>query len=288
MAESLVVKILRQAMREKYAVPAFNVYNIETINAVTQAAEELESPLILALSPATVRHIGMRLVATLVRDISWRSTVPVALHLDHGHNPEFIRQCIQAGFDSVMIDESTEDIATNIRNTREIVNQARGRGNVAVEAELGCVGGFNVATNTLISDDWLTDPDAVADFVNKTGIDCLAVAIGTQHGPYRTTPKLDIERLRKIRQQVRIPLVLHGASGLLDRQIKEVIEAGISKINIATELKTAFTDAVRKYLMVHTSESDMRWYLQAGQKAVNEVAKQKIKLFGSAGKSRSV
>lgn len=284
MAQSTMKKILNNALLYHYAVPAFNVYNMETINAVTAAAEELNSPFILAMSPGTVEHIGMKLVTVLARNISWRSKVPMSLHLDHGHDSNFIRACIDAGFDSVMIDASTDNFEKNIALTRDVVNYARG--GVFVEAELGCIGGFNTGTNTLISNDWLTDPDCAASFAAKTGIDALAIAIGTRHGPYRTTPELDFERLRTIRERVSIPLVLHGASGLTPEQIQQVVAGGINKINFATDLKIAFTNSLRDWLTSHQFDYDMRWYLKSGQDAVKAVAMEKIRDCGSVGKGR--
>ena len=286
MAQSVIKNMLKNAMLYNYAVPAFNVYNMETINAVSAAAEELNSPFILAMSPGTVEHIGMRLVTTLARDISWRSKVPMSLHLDHGHDLSFIRACIDAGFDSVMIDASTEDFDANIALTRDVVTYARG--GVFVEAELGCIGGFNTGTNTLISNDWLTDPECAALFATKTGIDAMAIAIGTRHGPYRTTPELDIKRLQAIKDKVNIPLVLHGASGLTPEQIQQVAAAGINKINFATDLKIAFTNTLREWLTTHQFDYDMRWYLKAGQDAVKAVAMEKIRNCGSAGRGKVV
>ncbi|QOR34174.1 class II fructose-bisphosphate aldolase [Clostridium sp. 'deep sea'] len=284
MAELIAIKALEHASKNSYAVPAFNVYNIETINAILESAQQLQSPVILALSPSTIKHIGFNLVHALVKHKEWRSENKIIMHLDHGHNIGFIKECIDIGFDSVMIDMSTENLQTNIVETKKIVDYAINK-KTAIEAELGCVGGFNAGTKTVVKSNWYTDPEVAQQFIKATGIDFLAVAIGSQHGPYKTAPILDITRLKHIKNNTNIPLVLHGASGLSAAQLKEVIKSGISKINIATDLKIAFTNAIKEYLEHNPKEIDLRRYLRLGQQAVTEIANNKIKLFGSQGKS---
>ena len=276
----LAIKALEHASKNKYAIPAFNVYNIETINAILDSATQMLSPVILAFSPSTIKHIGFNLVRALATNKQWRKNSTVLMHLDHGHDPSFIKRCIDIGFDSVMIDMSTKDLKTNILENKKIVQYAKST-STAVEAELGCVSGFNAGTKTVVKSNWYTDPQVASQFVKETEIDFLAVAIGTQHGPYKTLPELDITRLKQIKAVVEIPLVLHGASGLSEDQLAKVIECGISKINIATDLKVAFTNALKHYLNNNPAETDLRKYLKIGQQAITQVANEKIKQFGS-------
>ncbi|MGI6365671.1 MAG: class II fructose-1,6-bisphosphate aldolase [Bacillota bacterium] len=276
--------LLEQARKGGYAVGAFNTNNLEIVQGIVEAADELESPVILQASQGAIKYAGLDYIVAMVRAASERVKVPVALHLDHGTSFEQAVQCIRAGFSSVMFDGSKYPFGENIAKTLEVVKVAKPVG-VSVEAELGKIGGTE--DDIVVSDREasMTDPGEAKEFVDRTGVDALAVAIGTAHGPYKGEPKLDFERLQKIRDIVDIPLVLHGASGVPEEAIKKAIGIGICKINIDTDLRQAFTAAVVKVLAEKPGEYDPRKLLGPAREALKQVVKQKIALFGSAGRA---
>jgi len=275
-------QMLLDAQKGGYAVPAFNVHNLETIQTVVEAAVELNSPIIVAATPGTLAYAGSDFFIKIVEHCANKYDIPIAMHLDHHENTDDIKSAIQIGTKSVMIDASHYDFNENIKKVKEIVDYAH-KYDVTVEGELGILGGIEDDLEVDAKDALYTNPDQASEYVEKTGIDSLAVAIGTAHGVYKVEPKLDFERLEEIRNVVDIPLVLHGASGIPADQIKRAIELGVCKVNIATELKIPFAEKVRGILVSNPDESDPRKYLSPAKKVMKEIAKTKILMCGSDG-----
>lgn len=277
-------QMLLDAQEGKYAVPAFNIHNLETIQVVVETASLQKSPVILAATPGTVKYAGIEYLLAIAEVAAGKHRIPIAFHLDHFEEPDQLKECIDLGCKSVMIDASSEPFEENVRKVKEIVEYAHRKG-VTVEAELGRLGGQEDDLVVDARDLVLTDPEGVVEFVRRTGVDSLAVAIGTAHGLYKSEPKLDFERLAEINKRVDVPLVLHGASGVPGESVRRSIELGICKVNIATELKIPFANAVREYLMEHPEASDPRKYLSPGKEAMRRVVAEKIRMCGSKGKA---
>jgi fructose-bisphosphate aldolase class II/tagatose 1,6-diphosphate aldolase GatY/KbaY len=255
------------------ALLAANFYNTETLLAVLRAARQTNAQIILQTSPSTLEYLGLELAAAMARAAAREQNVTAWLHLDHATDPELIRRCIAAGYDSVMIDASEEELETNVARTREIVALAHPAG-VAVEAELGYVPKLGQAE---AEETGLTTPEQAKRFVEATGVDLLAVAIGNAHGFYKRAPNLDLPRLAAIRAVVDAPLVLHGGSGLSAAQWQATIQRGMAKINFATEIKDTFVQTVRNVLL-QTDEIDLRKTFPAGIEAVTRLVTQKIRI----------
>lgn len=277
-------KMLQDAYDGHYAVGAFNCLSIEHVLGAIQAAEELRSPIILQLAEVQFPCAPMEMMAPVYLEVAAKATVPVAVHLDHGQSLETCVKAIQLGFNSVMFDGANLPFEENVRQTAEIVRIARAAG-VDVEAELGKVGdtGFGGEGTGEATPDVFTDVEESAEFIAKTGVDALAIAIGNLHGRYVATPQLNIGRLKEIADRNNLPLVLHGGSGTSEEDFKSCIHNGISKINVATALQMAVTDAVRKYVNECPSANyiDMKDVIV---KATCESVKQHILLFESNGK----
>jgi len=294
------------ARKNGYAIGAFNVQNLESMSAVAEAATEEKSPVIMQITPSVIKYAGLAYIANLVKTAAQLSPVPIAMHLDHGEDFETAAKCIDAGFSSVMIDGSFLSFDENVAVTKRVVSVAHPKG-VSVEAELGKLAGVEERT-VAEKDAILTDPESAVEFVEKTGVDTLAVAIGTSHGAYKfkSEAKLDLERLKVIHTKIGIPLVLHGASsvpqgivekankygaelsgakGIPETELKKAITFGIAKINIDTDLRLAFTAAVREALVNSPKNFDPRKILGPARDAMKEVAKGKMRLFGSSGKA---
>jgi len=276
-------EILQAARDGGYAVGAFNLNNMEIVQAIVEAAEEERSPVIIQASQGALKYAGIEYIAGLARIAAEKATVPVALNLDHGTSFAQVVQCIRHGFTAVMIDGSQLPFEENIALTKKVVEVAHPN-NVSVEAELGKIGGVEDDIVVSEREATFTDPDEAAEFVERTKCDALAVAIGTAHGLYKGEPKLDFERLKEIRQKTDVPLVLHGASGVPDEAIK-IARQYVSKINIDTELRVAFSKAITEYLKENPNEIDPRKILGPAKAAMKEVARAKMRLFGSAGKA---
>jgi tagatose bisphosphate family class II aldolase len=264
------------------AIAAFNVHNMETIQAVVEAAAAERAPVIIQTTPGTLKHAGIPYIAANVKAAAVIYDIPIALHVDHCDSFETIVQCIQYGYTSVMIDGSRLPYRENIALVQKVVAVARAAG-VAVEGELGRIGGAE--DNLLINEGeaTFTVPGEAEAFVEATGIDTLAIAIGTAHGEYKGEPKLDFERLSEIKQRVDVPLVLHGASGVPDDSVREAIRRGICKINIATELKIPMALAIQRCFKENPKENDPRHYMGAAKAAVSKVVRDKIRLCRSQG-----
>lgn len=268
-------KMLIDAQKGKYAVPAFNIHNLETIKVVIEAANELKSPVILAATPGTAKFAGRDYLQSIVEVAAKNTKVPVAFHLDHHEDFDEIKESIDLGCKSVMIDASSYDFEENINRVKEVVDCAH-RFDVTVEAELGKLVGQE---DNLIVDEknsQFTDPKLAKLFVERTGIDSLAVSIGTAHGLYKSEPKLDYDRLKKIRSLIDIPLVLHGASGVPGESVKKSVALGICKVNIATELKIPFANAIKEYFRENPDANDPRKYLVQAKEAMKKVVIEKI------------
>lgn len=271
-------EMLLKAQREGYAVPAFNFHNLETIQVIVEAASEMKSPVILAGTPGTFSSGGRDYLHAIVETSSKRyKNIPVSLHLDHHETFESIKESIDLGTKSVMIDASHYPFEENISIVKRVVEYGH-RWDVVVEAELGRLGGQEDNIVVDEKDTFFTNPDSAVEYVERTSIDSLAVAIGTAHGLYKSKPKLDFERLSEIRKKVKIPLVLHGASGVSVEDVRRCISLGISKVNIATELKIPFSREVRKYLMDNLEENDPRKYMSKAREEMKKVVIEKIKM----------
>lgn len=275
-------EMLQDAKLRKYAVPAFNIHNLETIRVVVEAAEKLKSPVILAATPSTVEYSGSEYLVAIAKAAASKHSIPIALHLDHYNDLGLIKKYIDIGFSSAMIDASHDPFEENVRKTSEIVEYAKKRG-VTVEAELGRLVGQEDDLIVDEKDSLFTDPNLAAQFAQDTKIDSLAVAIGTAHGLYKSDPKLDFKRLSQIKDNVSIPLVLHGASGVPSESVKKAIDLGICKVNIATELKIPFANAVKKFFIENPDANDPRKYLVPGKIAMKEMVIKKIIMCKSDG-----
>lgn len=264
-----------------FAIGAFNVHTMEDVQAVKAAAEAQESPVILQVGAAVASYAGMKWIATLCRLAAAEASVPVTVHLDHGRTLEVMREALEAGFSSVMIDGSHLPFAENVRLTRETVELARRYG-ASVEGELGSIGGVEDDIESL--EGRLTDPEQAASFVEQTGVDALAVAIGNCHGLYKGPVRLDFDRLAAIRARVGAPLVLHGGSDIPDDLVRQAVVGGIRKFNIGTEVKLAFTGAIKEVIAAGGPSADPRDLLGPAREAVRELARHKIQLFGSSGR----
>ncbi len=297
-------KILYKAHRKRYAVPHFNINNMEIVQGVVQAGMNLKSPIILATSEGAIKYAGINFLYELSRTASELANIPIALHLDHGRDVDVIKKCIKLGYSSVMFDGSHLKYKENVRVTKRLVNLAHKKG-ISVEAELGTVGGSEdlVSAKKII----YTNPEEAKDFVDRTGCDFLAIAIGTSHGAFKFKGKAHLRHdlLKKIKKEVNIPLVLHGASGVPEKivkeaqkygakltgvygvpnsQIKLAIINGINKINTDTDLRLAFAAFVRKFLVKNPKDFDPRHILGPAREAITKVAEERIKLFGSVNK----
>lgn len=276
--------LLEKAEQGNYAVGAFNCNNMEIVQAIIEAAEEEQAPVIIQASQGAIKYAGLDYIVALVETAAKNATVPVALHLDHGTSFEQVVQCIGRGFSSVMIDGSKLPLEENIALTNKILDMARPL-NISVEAELGKIGGTEDDVTVSEREASFTNPSEAKRFVDETGIKSLAIAIGTAHGQYKGTPKLDFDRLAEIKKLVNIPIVLHGSSGVPDEDIQKAISLGVRKVNIDTNLREAFSDGVRAALAENPNEIDPRKILKPAKAAMKERVKEKIRVFGSNGKA---
>jgi len=301
------LELQQEGQRGKYAVGAFNTSNLEITQAILEAAEESLSPVIIATSQSAIKYAGIEVLSNMVRTLVRPLSIPVSLHLDHGTDYDIIIGCLRHGWTSVMIDGSHAPLEENIAMTREIVKIAHAAG-VSVEAELGRLVGVEDQVSVGVEDAHLTDPDEAVRFVSETGCDTLAVAIGTSHGAYKFKgePRLDFDRLKAIARKVEAPLVLHGASsvkreivekgakygaklpgaaGVPEEHIRKAISLGVTKVNIDTDLRLAFTAETRKFVVEQPEVFDPRKILGASRQAMKDVVQEKIELLGSVGKA---
>ena len=271
--------LLKKAKEGKYAIAAFNVENYEMAKAVIEECDELKSPVIIAASTNTLKYISYSVFLKMISALACEHNIPVVVHLDHGKKESDVLSAIRNGFTSAMFDGSSLSFLENVNATKKCKEFCDVL-NVSLEGELGAISGKKGEDIVL-----LTEPSTAIDFVQKTNVNSLAVAIGTCHGFYKMTPNLDYNRLKQISDSVDVPLVLHGASGLSNEQIQKCISMGIAKINFATDLRHAFTSAVRSYLMDNPNSYDPKEAGNAGINAVKEVVRNIILTIGSKGKA---
>ncbi|OCL25671.1 fructose-1,6-bisphosphate aldolase, class II [Orenia metallireducens] len=284
MALVSMTDMLNKAKEEKYAVGQFNINNLEWTQAILEACEAKKSPVILGVSEGAARYMGgfktvVNMVTGLLEDMN--ITIPVALHLDHGTSFENCKAAIDAGFTSVMIDASHHPLEENIATTKKVVDYAHAKG-ASVEAELGTVGGEE---DGIVGGIKYADPQECKELVEKTGIDALAPALGSVHGPYQGEPDLGFDEMKEIRNLADIPQVLHGGTGIPTEDIKEAINSGTCKINVNTEFQQAWTKIVREVIANDTKVYDPRKIIGPGKAGIIEAAKEKIDTFGSANKA---
>ena len=302
-------EMFERSMKEHFAIGAFNINNMEFIQAITDAAEEAKSPVILQVSSSAIKYARMNYLIKMVEAAVETTTIPIALHLDHGPDFETCKKCIDAGFTSVMIDGSKYDFEENVALTKQVVEYAHSKG-VVVEAELGKLAGVEDEVNVAADDARYTDPDQAYEFVTRTGCDSLAIAIGTSHGAYKFKgdAKLRFDILQKIKEKLpNTPIVLHGASSVIpslldmcnsnggnipgakgcpDEMLKQAGENGVSKINVDTDLRLAMTANIRRVFNEDPSVFDPRKYLGAARDSIKETVAQKINdVFCSANKA---
>ena len=276
-------ELLLNAQKNGYAVGAFNVENMEMVQAVIAAAEELSAPVIVQTTPGTLKYAAPELYYANVAAAAKAAKIPVVMHLDHGNSFELARRACQAGYTSIMIDGSQKAFEENIALTRSVVDICH-TGGIPVEAELGRVGGKEDGLDGG-SGNGYTVPEEAAEFAARTGADSLAVAIGTAHGVYKGIPRLDLDRINRIRELVDVPLVLHGSSGVPDETVRSCIARGMCKVNYATDLRIAFTAGVREFLQQNPDAYDPKKYGAVGRQRVKEYVMQKILVCGSNGKA---
>lgn len=284
MALVSITELLDKAQKGRYAVGAFNCNNMEIVQAIVAAAEAENAPVIIQASQGAIKYAGIEYIAALTKLAADKVRAPIALHLDHGTSFEQVMHCVRNGFSSVMIDGSKHALEDNIALTNKVIEAVRGLG-ISVEGELGKIGGTEDDITVSEREALFTDPAEAEYFVQKTKVDALAIAIGTAHGQYAGVPKLDFERLTKIRERIATPLVLHGSSGVSDESLREAISRGICKVNIDTNIREAFVWAVRRVLEENPQEIDPRQVLGSARDAATEVIREKIRVFGSAGKA---
>ena len=301
-----LTSVLKKAQSQHYAVGAFNVNNLEIAQAIIQAAEEEDSPIILQTSEGGVEYAGMDYLAAII-NVAAQSRVPVVFHLDHGKKLEVVKQALKSGYSSVMYDGSSLPFDENVHRTRQVVRWAKNYG-VSVEAELGAIPGIEDLVKVKETESFYTDPEEAAVFVKETGCNALAISIGTAHGIEKSKKAiaLDFKRLENIKESISIPLVLHGASsvpqalikeinthggkvkkarGIPDAQIKKAISLGISKVNTDTDIRLAFTAAVRKELSTNAELYDPRKILGPARERMKKEIIRKIRILGSNGKA---
>lgn len=272
-------ELLADAQKNHYAVGAFNVENMEMIQAVVAAAEMENAPVILQTTPSTLRYADTSLYSAMARTVAEKSSVKVAIHLDHGSSEQLCVQAAKDGYTSLMIDGSKLPLEENIELTKKVVDMAKTFSVCpSVEAELGKLGGKEDDVEVKDGEDTCTDPVEAIEFVEKTGVDSLAVAIGTAHGFYKGTPKLEFERLAQIKEAVSVPLVLHGSSGIPDEDVIKAISLGICKVNFATELRVAYSDAVKACISQEPTVYDPKKYGAMAREAVTALVRHRIKI----------
>ena len=277
-------EILMKAQQEGYAVGAFNAENMEMVQAIVAAAEELSSPVIIQTTPGSLQYADTDMFFGMVNAEAKKAKVPVALHLDHGNSAELCAKSILSGYTSIMIDGSKLAFSENVALTKKVVEFAHAMG-VPVEGELGTVGGKEDTHEVKDSEKSYTDPEEAKEFAEQTGVDFLAVGIGNAHGFYKGVPKLRFDILEKTKSLVSIPIVLHGASGIPDEDVKRSTGLGICKVNFATELRDAFTKGVKEYLEKNPEVFDPKKYNGAGREKVKELIKHKMHVLNSVHKA---
>lgn len=275
-------KELLKARERGYAVPAFNWDNLEMLKGIIEAAENLQSPVILMVTESAAKYMGVNYAIAQGLSAVAQAKVPVILHWDHGFDIDLIKYVIDAGFDSVMLDASQQSFAVNVEQTQEIVAYARAKG-VEVESEIGHVGGKEDDRNS--KNGGYTNPQEARQFNNLTQVDALAVAVGTAHGLYKGKVELQFHLIEEMANTIETPLVLHGSSDVPHEQLTQAIAKGITKINIGTDLKIAYANALKEWFETNPNGFDARKFGRTGIDAVRQVAEAKIKAFNAVGQA---
>ena len=273
-------KMLEDAKVNKYAVPHFNINNLEWTRYILEECNRLKSPVILGVSEGAIRYMGgYKVVANLVKNLDEELNIqiPVAIHLDHGSSVESCKKAVDAGFTSVMIDASKYSLEENIDMTKQVVEYARIK-NITIEAEIGHIGG---SEDNMSSEIAYAKVDDALKLYNETKIDFLAPALGSVHGLYKGEPCLDFDKMKENSEKTNIPLVLHGGTGIDDEKLKKAIASGICKVNINTELQIAWTKAVRKFLSEDTKAYDPRTVIKSGEQSMKQAIEHKVNVLGS-------
>ena len=284
-------EMLLKATAEKYAVGAFNITNLIQMEAVVDAAVDLKAPLIVQASVAPSKFLRPQVIGAIYKTLAETAPIPICLHLDHCNDVDFCKVCADAGYTNIMIDASKQEFNENIRQTREVVDYCQGLGNISVEGELGTVSGVEDQVRVAEDEAELCDPEQAMAFVEQTGIDIFAPAIGTAHGVYKTkNPKLDFDRLEKIAslingQEIRVPLVIHGGTGLKPDVAKKLVSLGGSKFNVSTDLKHTLIDTTYDYISANRDEYNPGKIDATVKEAIKDKIKYWIELLGSAGKA---
>jgi tagatose 1,6-diphosphate aldolase GatY/KbaY len=284
-------EIMVEAAKGKYAVGAFNITNLIQMEAVVEAAIDKKAPLIVQTSVKPSKFLGRHVLVAIYRALAESAPIPICLHLDHCTEVDYCKQCADSGYTNIMIDASKQNYEENIRQAREVVDYSHSAGNISVEAELGTVSGVEDQIKVAEDEAALANPAQAVEFVERTGVDIFAPAIGTAHGVYKTkNPKVDFDRLGKINQilngsGVKTPLVVHGGTGLPEDYIKRLIEMGGAKFNVSTELKRTLIDATYNYISGKREEYDPGKIDIAVKDAIRSVVGHWIDMLGSAGKA---
>ena len=284
-------EMMLKATAEKYAIGAFNCTNLIQMGAVVEAAVELKAPLIVQASVAPSKFLKPQVVAAIYKTLAESAPIPICLHLDHCNEVDFCKECADAGYTNIMIDASKQEFNENIRQTKEVVEYCHALGNVSVEGELGTVSGVEDQVKVAEDEAQLCDPEQALEFVDKTGIDIFAPAIGTAHGVYKTkNPKIDFERLEKTAalingKEIRVPLVIHGGTGLKPDVAKTLVSLGGAKFNVSTDLKHTLIDTTYDYITANRDQYNPGKIDAAVKEAIKEKIKYWIELLGSAGRA---
>jgi len=281
-------EMLKKAQKERYGVGAFNANNMEIIQAIIETAEEEKAPAILQASQGAIEYAGLDNIVAMVKVMAEKVTVPIALHLDHGTDYYQNIKCLRAGFTSLMFDGSKLPFEENVKITKKVVEMAHAC-DIPVEAELGQIGKMGDSDEPGVAlekvKETMADPYEAAKFVELTKIDFLAAAVGTIHGCRTPFAKLDIPRIEKIRELTDVPLVLHGASGVNDEEVRKGISAGICKINIDTRIRMIFTKKIREIIKMNPQEIDPRKLLGPAREVAKEIIRERMRVFGCSGKA---
>ncbi len=277
-------EMLKKAKAGKYAVGQFNMNNLEFTQAIVEVAEEEKSPVILGVSEGALKYMGLEYTVAMAEAAARTSSVPIALHLDHGSSFEVAMKLIKAGFSSVMIDGSHHPFEENVKITQQVVAASHAMG-VSVEGELGTIGGTEDDLTVAEEDAKLTKPEEAIEFYKLTNVDALAIAVGSAHGMYKGVPKIRFDIIEAVSKEIDIPLVLHGGSGIPDEAVAKAISLGIGKVNVNTENQVEMTKKIREVFANDAKVYDPRKYLGPGRQAIKDVVRAKIRLFGSNGKA---
>ncbi len=284
-------EIMLEASKAKYAVGAFNITNLIQMEAVVEAAIEKQAPLIIQTSVTPSKFLGRDVLVTIYRTLAESAPIPICLHLDHSTSVEYCKQCADSGYTNIMIDASKQDYEENIRQTKEVVDYCHSLGGISVEGELGTVSGVEDQVKVAEDEAALCNPDQAVEFVERTGVDIFAPAIGTAHGVYKTkNPKVDFERMGKIHQMlngdgVKTPLVVHGGTGLSKEYALKLVEMGGAKFNVSTELKYVLIDATYGYISENRQQYNPGKIDIIVKDAIRQVVSRWIDILGSAGKA---